>query len=121
MREAAPVYRWKRETIYTVLTSLWCPVASQDPSKGPELGIHPLGATSVGGLDSSSLAFHRLPNLYDTCLVFIRPRSTIIIFTNFKFFEPRISFISIFLHPIISSRPFSLDILNLRISNNLNK
>lgn len=102
------MYRWKRETIYTVLTSLWCPVASKDPSKGPELGIHPLGATSVGGLDSSSLAFHRSPNLYYTCLVFIRPRSTIIIFPNFKFFESRISFISIFLHSIIFLHPFLL-------------
>ena len=67
----------RTEKLYTVLTFLWCPVAIQDPSKGPELGIHPLSATSVGGLDSLSFAFLRPRNLYDTCFVFIvsGPRS----------------------------------------------
>lgn len=60
-----------RGKLSTVLTFLWCPVAILEPSKGAELGIHPLSATSGGDLDSSSSAFHRPRNLYDTCFVFI--------------------------------------------------
>lgn len=60
-----------RRKLSTVLTFLWCPVAIQEPSKGAELGIHPLSATSGDGLDSSCSAFRRPRNLYDTCFVFI--------------------------------------------------